>query len=305
VLLIALTVVAAVAAGVSAEHRYGQSAQDAARTTLRAMLYAVVPFIAFVNIAHLHVDVDVGAGIGLAYVTLAVVGTAAWLIGARVLRLSRPQTGALICSTVQANTGYVGLPLAVVALGSHRLGEAAAYDALVTQPALFIGVFGIGAAFGTRAGQGARARAAAFFVRNPPLIAVLAALVAPASFAPDALVDASRVLVFALLPAGFFIVGVTLAAEADEGQLAVPPPLTPAVLTALGLRLLVAPALLALLGLALIDLPDAYLLLAAMPCGINTLVVAHAYGLDLRIPAAAIAWSTGIVLAVAVVVVGL
>jgi predicted permease len=62
---------------------------------------------------------------------------------------------------------------------------------------------------------------------------------------------------------------------------------------------LVAPAA---LGAALIDLPDTYLLMAAMPTGINTIVVAHVYGLDLRIAAGAIAWSTAIAIAVGVVV---
>ena len=39
-----------------------------------------------------------------------------------------------------------------------------------------------------------------------------------------------------------------------------------------------------------------------MPSGINSLVVAHAYGLDLRLTSAALAWSTSIVIAVALVV---
>jgi len=39
-----------------------------------------------------------------------------------------------------------------------------------------------------------------------------------------------------------------------------------------------------------------------MPTGINTLVVAHVYGLDLRIAAGAIAWSTAIVVVAGVAV---
>jgi predicted permease len=66
---------------------------------------------------------------------------------------------------------------------------------------------------------------------------------------------------------------------------------------AVATRLIVAPALLYLLALPLIDLPGPYLLLAAMPCGINTMVVTHAYGLDLRISAGAVAWSTAIAVA--------
>ena len=38
-----------------------------------------------------------------------------------------------------------------------------------------------------------------------------------------------------------------------------------------------------------------------MPAGIMGLVVAHAYGLDLRVSSSAIAYSTGVVLVVAVV----
>jgi predicted permease len=62
-------------------------------------------------------------------------------------------------------------------------------------------------------------------------------------------------------------------------------------------RLLLAPALLVALSAPFIDLPPPYLLLAAMPCGINSVTVAHVYGLDLRISAAAVAWSTAIVVA--------
>ena len=123
---------------------------------------------------------------------------------------------------------------------------------------------------------------------------------APASLAPDVLVDASRVAVIAFVPLGFFAVGVTLAAESEEGALPFPPPMTPPVASAIGLRLLVAPAVLLALATPLVTLPDAYLLMAAMPTGINTLVVAHVYGLDLRIAAGAIAWSTTIVVAAGV-----
>ncbi|MDQ4042181.1 MAG: AEC family transporter, partial [Actinomycetota bacterium] len=263
--------------------------------------YVLVPFIVFFNVALLHVDVDVGVGIGLAYAMLAVTGLAAWLIASRVLRLGRARTGATIAATMQVNTGYVGLPLVVVLLGSGQLAEAAAYDAVVTAPWLFGPVFAVGAAFGTRAGVGARQRALAFAVRNPPLLAVIAALLVPDAVAADPLVDASRILVLALLPLGFFAVGVILATEAEEGALPFPPPLTRPIVTVLLLRLAVAPALLYLMALQLIDLPESYLLLAAMPCGINTLVVAHAYGLDMRIAAGAVAWSTALVVVGALV----
>jgi predicted permease len=300
VIAVAATIAAAVWIGVATERRWPRTAPRVARGVFAAMLYTLVPFIVFFNIARLHVDVDVGGGIALGYTMLALTGLAAWVVAARLLRLSRPETGSVIAATMQVNTGYVGLPLIVVLLGSDHLGEGAAYDALVTAPWLFGPVFAVGAAFGSAAGQGARERTKAFFARNPPLLAVTAALLAPDALAPDVLVDASRIAVLGLVPLGFFAVGVTLATEADEGVAVFPPPLTKPVATVLALRLLAAPALLYLLALPLIELPDSYLLLAAMPCGINTLVVAHAYGLDMRIAAGAVAWSTGLVVAVAV-----
>jgi predicted permease len=135
----------------------------------------------------------------------------------------------------------------------------------------------------------------AFFTRNPPLYAAALALVAPDALAPDALVEASRVAVVAILPLGFFAVGTALTEEAADGEAPLPPAFDSPVAVAVATRLVAAPALLYLLALPLIDLPGPYLLLAAMPCGINTMVVTHAYGLDLRISAGAVAWSTAIV----------
>ena len=297
---VAATIAAATAVGVWAERRWGQRAQTASRRLLIGALYTLSPFVTFFNVARLHVDADVAGGLGLGIVMLLLVGGLAWLVATRVLHLARAKQGALIASVMQANTGYVGLPFVLVLLGSSHLGAGAAYDALVTNPVLFLGVFGVGAAFGDRAGESVGERLRAFVLRNPPLVAAVAALLAPAALAPAVLVDASRAAVIAFIPLGFFAVGVTLAQESEEGALPFPPPVTPPVASALALRLLVAPAVLLALAAPLVHLPDAYLLMAGMPTGINTLVVAHVYGLDLRIAAGAIAWSTSIVVAAGV-----
>jgi predicted permease len=144
-----------------------------------------------------------------------------------------------------------------------------------------------------------RERVGAFFTRNPPLYAAVLALVAPDSLAPDVLVDASRIAIVAILPLGFFAVGAALTEEAEEGALPVPPPLERPVAATVAIRLAVAPGLLYLFALPFIDLPGPYLLLAAMPCGINTMVVTHAYGLDLRLTAESVAWSTALAIVVA------
>jgi predicted permease len=298
---IALTIAAAVAVGVAAERRTGVRAGDAARRLMRVMLYVLLPPVVFFNLAHLHVDADVGAGLVLGWVVVVGSGLLAYAVARGALHLDRPQTGALINATLHPNTGYLGLPLCAAALGTDSLDQAVAYDVLVGTPTLLLGVFAVGAAFGTRGGETVRDRVRVFFTRNPPLIAAIAGLLAPEALAPDVLVDASRVVVFALLPLGFFAVGVTLAEDA-QGRVRVPPPLTPRLVAALVLRLVVAPLLLLALAAPLIDLPDPYLILAAMPAGLNGLVVAHEYGLDLGFAAGAITWGTVIVVATALAV---
>jgi malate permease and related proteins len=294
---IVATIIVATAAGVWAEGRYGGRAGIAARRALLFVLYVVLPPVTFFNLARAEVNVDVGVGIVLSWAALAGATVVAGLVAARVLRLSRPAIGSVTCGVVVANTGYLGYPLVAALLGFDALSEAVVYDVLVSSPALLLGAFSVGAAFGERVGEGVRARVAAFFTRNPALYAAALGLAAPDSLAPDALVDASRIVIVAVLPLGFFAVGAALAEEAEEGSLPIPPPLDAPVATIVAIRLALAPGLLYLLALPLIDLPDPYLLLAAMPCGINTMIVTHAYGLDLRIAAGAVAWSTAIAVA--------
>jgi hypothetical protein len=291
---VALAIVASTVAGIAAERRWGEPARRGARDALLASLYTVVPIVVFFNLARAEIDLDAGAGIGLGYLAIVLTVVAAVAVS-RLLHLERAQTGALLCAVLVANTGYLGYPLVAALLGFEELGIAVVYDILVSAPCVLLFGFAVGAGFGDQAGEGTRERTIAFFTRNPPLYAAIAALVAPDSLAPDVLVDISRGLVIAMLPLGFFAAGVALSSEAEEGAFRFPPRLTAPVGAAVLLRLLIAPALLYLIALPLIDLPDSYLLLAAMPLGINTLVIAHAYGLDLGITSAALAWSTAIV----------
>jgi predicted permease len=64
------------------------------------------------------------------------------------------------------------------------------------------------------------------------------------------------------------------------------------VLLVLGLRLIIAPLIVGGLSALIVHVPSAYLLQAAMPTGINSLIVGHAYGLDQRLIATIIVWST-------------
>lgn len=188
-------------------------------------------------------------------------------------------------------------------LGSEDLSPAITFDALVTGPMFFVIAFAIAAAITTR-DEPLRDRVRVFFTRNPPLLAVVAALVAPDALVPDALVDLAKAAVMALAPVAFFVLGVQLAVETRHGAPLFPPLSAPVTLV-LGLRLALAPLLLLGLSALTVDVPDAYLVQAAMPVGINMLVVAHAYNLDLPLAASAIAWSTTIAIAAALVAAGL
>jgi predicted permease len=299
VLLTTAVIVLAAAIGVWAERRRPQLAANAARRALTLILYVLLPPAIFFIIASSHVDVERGVGLGLGLVAVSLAALLAYLISSRLLRLTRAQTGAVISAVLCINSAYLGYPLTVALLGGDALSVAALYDQAVAGPSLLLGAFAVGAAFGTKAGEGPRERVRAFFTRNPPLYAAIAGLLAPEALAPDLAVDLSQALIVSILPIGFFAVGATLAENAEHGELPMPPPLTRPVAAAVATRLVVAPGLLILLAAPVVALPDPYLLLAAMPTGLNSMVVAHAYGLDMQITAEAVVWSTTIVVVAA------
>jgi predicted permease len=300
VIPIALVIAAATAIGVGAEHRLADGATRAAGRLMSLVLWFVLPVAAFFNLAALHFDAKIGAGLVFAYVAFAVTVALAYLMGTYVLKLSRPSVGALMCVAGCGNTGYLGLPFNAALFGFDHLGTAVVYDVLVSSTLLVTVGFSIGAAFGTVAAA-PRERARAFIARNPPLWATVAGLLAPEALAPDVLVDASRILVFAVLPIGFFAVGVTLSREAEEGAAKFPPPMNTRVATGIALKLLVLPGILLALAALISDVPDTYPVQAAMATAINTMVIADEYGLDRALTAAVIAWTTALVVAVGLV----
>lgn len=299
-ILVALAILASTAVGVAAEHRWRAGAVAFSKRLIEVMVWGLLPFITVFIVARLHLGGGVGIGLVLGYVELAVVGGLAYVAGARVLKLPRPSTGALILTVILANTGYLGIPLNAALLGHDALAPAIAWDTVVSQVMLYVAGFAVGAAFGTEAGESPRERLRAFLTRNPVLWALLVGLMLPDSAVPDAVYDAARfTAAYALLPTGFFILGVNLMGEREEGVLRFPPPLTAPVGVALVLRMAIAPGLMAGLSALTTSVPDAYLVQAAMASGINSLIVGHLYGLDIRLAASAIAWSTTLVVVAA------
>lgn len=78
--------------------------------------------------------------------------------------------------------------------------------------------------------------------------------------------------------------------------------IAPEVAVAIGLRLVVAPALILGISLLALDLPEGMLLQAAMPTGLNGLLVAHRFNLTLQPIASSIVWTTSLMTLAVVVV---
>jgi len=306
-LFVLFGIIASAAAGMASERRWGERAVEGTGRAFDVLLYGLLPLITFFAVARLELTAGLGVGLLLAYLELGCVGLLAYVVSRRVLRLGDPGTGAVVVSSILANTGYLGLPLTAAVLGTDVIPEAITWDLAVSVPMLFVPAFAIGAALGDKAGETPRERFRAFVVRNPPLIALAVALVVPDAWAPEPIARVARYAALALLPVGFFALGVHLRQEAEDGTLRFPPPLTRPVLVVLGARVVLAPALFAAGALSVtaltdVEIPGAYFAQAGMPCGINALIVSHVYGLDLRIAASAVAWSTTAVVTAALLV---
>src|SRR4051794_20631649 len=161
VLLTLVLMVAGAGVGVWSEVRRPREAVALARKLLLVMLYVLVPPVIFFNLAAASISVDNGIGIGIALVNMGLVGVAVWFVASRLLQLSAPKTGAVICAAIVANTTYLGYPLTVALLGRDDLPTGVLFDVLVGGPTLMFGAFGGGAAFGTRAGEGVGQRGGA------------------------------------------------------------------------------------------------------------------------------------------------
>lgn len=296
-LIITFAVVAAMALGAFARSR-SERPDRMVTIGLDVVMLVFIPLIGFAYATRLELDASTVLGIVAGYAVIATVGVLAWQITDRYLHLTRAQQGGVVLAAVLANTGYLGLPVSLTLLPRAEFPGSIAWDSLISQPmALLIAPF-IAAAFSeTHRGEAhVGAQLLAVMRRAPAIPALVIGLLVPPAWVPHVVLDLATWCVYAILPVGFFAVGVTLMRLRDSGERAP----RKAVALAILLRNVTAPALFLLLGLLLLpDASRAFALQAAMPCGLNALVVGHAFDLDRGLIATAIAWSTGIVLAVA------
>jgi predicted permease len=292
VILIAVAVFAAMIVGAQARKKTDRT-DRVVTLALDFVLLILLPLIAFAFGTKVELKVSTIVGLLAGYAVVATVGVLAWQITSRRMALSARQQGAVVLSVVLANTGYFGLPVSVALLGKEHLPQSVTWDQLISGPmAYLIAPFIAGSFAGAHEGLHLGSRLLTTVKRAPAIPALIAGLLVPSDWIPSWFLDFATVCVYATLPLGFFAVGATIQRLQAGG---IPPPRSAIVLT-VGLRIVAAPLI--FLGLALTVLPhqpDAFKLAAAMPCGINALIVGHAFDLDRGLTSIAIAWSTGIV----------
>ena len=111
VLITFAAIAISVGVGVWSERRWPEGAANAARKALLLVLYALLPPVIFFNLAKAEIDASHAVGLALGLVAVALSSLLAYWVASRVMRLSRPQTGAVVCAVLSVNTGYLGYPL--------------------------------------------------------------------------------------------------------------------------------------------------------------------------------------------------
>lgn len=282
-------------------HRRPETSETVAKRLMDVVLWVILPPVLFFNLAHFEFTTEAGRALGLAWVGNLLLLGIAYIAATRLFTLTRPQIGAFICCAMMGNTAYLGYAFTSAALGSKALDDAIIYDILLMLPSLIFIAFSVGAAYGTHADT-PRERFKSYFTKNPLLFTAILALLAPDSLSPQWARDFTHLLVYAILPAGFFAVGIVVRHESELDKLSFPPKLTAPVAAASLLKLSFLPLFLIAMDAWVTKIPKAYVLQAMMPTGVNNLLLANNYGLDRKLTTSAIIWTTLVIAVVGLVI---
>jgi predicted permease len=237
----------------------------------------VTPTLVLTSFSTIHFDRQLGLALAAAVI-------ASWLVfgigyGCAALVSTAPdERGALVLGAGFPNTGFVGYPLAQLALGQDGLALMVLYDRLGWfLPATAVSTT-VARLHGRREPEAAptRARRVRVAVLNPPLLAAVAAVsLRLAGVDVTAWVEPlGRVAADVVGPSGFFLLGLVLPLEAPVHGLV---ELRKAA-GVLAIRFAVAPLVLLACGLVLgTQIPAAFLLGAAMPCAFHLLILARVF----------------------------
>jgi predicted permease len=287
--IVATMLVCGVLGGVFA-HLRPENSDAFAKRLMDFVLWVIIPPVLFFNLASYEFTVQTGKALALAWVGNLLLLAVAFLV-ARRLPLTRPQIGAFVCCAVMGNTAYLGYAFSGAALGGDQIDTAIIFDIVVMLPSLIFIAFSVAAAFGSYA-ESTRERFKSYFTRNPLIFTAVLALLAPDSFSPEWARELTHYLVYAILPLGFFAVGIVVRHESEVDKLSFPPRLTGPVALASGLKLGFLPLFLLATDHWVTAIPTAYVLQAMMPTGLNNLLLANNYGLDRKLTASIIVWTT-------------
>ncbi len=276
--------VAAIALGVVAGRR--ADGRPLARRIWRTIYWANLPLFPII-VAAAPVD-EVGPAVLAGYAALVVL-----VLGVRLYARHRftdtAERAAFGLAATWGNTGWLGPPVVTAVLGHEALPIALLYAGAVSAPFNMLVNATLAAAHDrARLLQIIRASIARNHYLGPMLIGLVYGLAGGP--VPEDLLDVAKLGVVAGSFPAFFAFGLVMARTS----------LVPddVVAVALACRLLAAPGLLLVAALA-VDIPDAFIVQAAMATGMNVLVLSSEHRLPLRRVVATIFWGTVIVLLVA------
>ena len=233
---------------------------------------------ALVLTAFLTVELDAGLAR-----SLVAAGIANWLVlgvayaYAVAATRERDLRGCLVLAGGFGNTGYLGIPLALLAFGRSGVADAVVYDRLawiVPATAITTALARTHGLRGDAVARGTRSRA---ILLNPPLLALGVALVLRWTGAPTPWLDSLRSLATLLVgPTGFLLLGLSV----PLGRAALARRDLVEGIGAVAIRCVGGPLALVAVAAAIgAEVPRAYLLLAGVPGAFHLLVLARVYGL--------------------------
>ena len=268
----ALLLLLAFVGGVAVQRAWRSDRLRAA--TWLAYFWTIAPVLVYVVFRTVHVDhrllLAVAAAIAATWLLLGVAyGYAV------VTAEERDERGALALAAACPNTGFLGYPLAQLVYGAHGLALAVVYDQLSwLVPATSVTTT-VARLHGRRSVDVDRERPVRAMLLNPPLAAMVVALVLRAAGVDIPGAHALGHVASKLVgPVGFFLLGLSLPLERPAHA---PQELRRAA-GALVLRFAGGPLALFAFGHALgADIPGAFYLLSAMPAAFHLLILARVY----------------------------
>lgn len=253
--------------------------EDAPRTLNLYVIHVTVPAMILLRIPSLAFSKAMLVPALTPWVALAV-SAALVAVFARVRRLDRGTTGALLMVVPLGNTSFLGFPMVTALMGEAALPHAVLYDQLGS----FVAVVTYGSFVLARYGAGERPTARAIarrLVTFPPFVALVAALALRGVSYPRPVAAVLEAVAATLLPVIMVAVGLALDFRPEPGDAST-------LAFGLGVKMLVAPLAVFVLCRALGvwgDPARVSVLEAAMPPMVTGAALASAAGLAPRLAA--------------------